>query len=235
VGTGDAIRLESGIVNLRASVLDNAAASDNCNVQINSLGSNVADDATCFSNAGSDKAVANVLLGPLKDNGGPTQTLALLPGSPAIDAVVGTCVVDVDQRGFDRPVDGDHNGAVVCDSGAFEFGAEPSSRSETSTRSNDEDDKPKETREQQQQRERTNRSDLDEYRVEGNVMEVHADADPPYVVIANRDGLVKVVLLGKDAAIAADSIKVGDYLEADGEKQNELLFEAESVSVKHPR
>jgi hypothetical protein len=26
------------------------------------------------------------LLGPLQDNGGPTQTMALLPGSPAVDA-----------------------------------------------------------------------------------------------------------------------------------------------------
>ena len=36
-------------------------------------------------------------LGPLQDNGGPTQTMALLPDSPAINAGTGT---DPDQRGF---------------------------------------------------------------------------------------------------------------------------------------
>ena len=44
------------------------------------------------------------------------------------------------------------------------------------------------------------------------------------------DGLVKVVLF-KDAANAAGSIRVGDYLEADGEKQHEQLFEATDVSI----
>jgi hypothetical protein len=33
-----------------------------------------------------DLLSVNPLLGPLQDNGGPTQTMALLPGSPAIDA-----------------------------------------------------------------------------------------------------------------------------------------------------
>ena len=54
------------------------------------------------------------------------------------------------------------------------------------------------------------------------------------MIIANKDGLVKVILLG-DAAKAAGSIRVGDYLEADGEKQNEQLFEATDVSISHPR
>ena len=44
----------------------------------------------------------------LKDNGGPTQTLALLPGSPAIDAADPDLCADppvdrVDQRGYVRP------------------------------------------------------------------------------------------------------------------------------------
>lgn len=56
------------------------------------------------------------LLGPPADNGGPTFTHALLPGSPAIDA--GQSSVAVDQRGFGRPVGAD-------DIGAFEFGATP--------------------------------------------------------------------------------------------------------------
>ena len=52
-------------------------------------------------------------LGPLADNGGTTQTHALLPGSPAIDAVVGTCPPpSSDQRSMPR--------TGTCDIGAFE-------------------------------------------------------------------------------------------------------------------
>lgn len=53
------------------------------------------------------------LLGPLADNGGPTQTMALLPGSPAIDA--GTTCVFEDQRGVFRPQ------GNYCDIGAYEY------------------------------------------------------------------------------------------------------------------
>ena len=43
------------------------------------------------------------LLGPLADNGGPTQTMALLPGSPAIGAGVAVAGVTTDQRGIPLP------------------------------------------------------------------------------------------------------------------------------------
>jgi hypothetical protein len=64
-------------------------------------------------------------LGPLADNGGPTLTHALLPGSPAIDAGNNAYATDFDQRGpgFPRIVNG------IIDIGAFEFqgaGAGPS-------------------------------------------------------------------------------------------------------------
>jgi hypothetical protein len=54
-------------------------------------------------------------LGPLAPNGGPTQTLALLAGSPAINAGAGCPATD--QRGFLRA------GVAPCDIGAFELGA----------------------------------------------------------------------------------------------------------------
>jgi hypothetical protein len=42
------------------------------------------------------------LLGPLADNGGPTLTHALLPGSPAIDAANAEAALALDQRGVGR-------------------------------------------------------------------------------------------------------------------------------------
>lgn len=60
--------------------------------------------------------------GPLTNNGGPTQTLALLPGSPAIDAGGnGSCAAD-DQRGVARPYNATGKATAICDMGAFEVG-----------------------------------------------------------------------------------------------------------------
>jgi FG-GAP-like repeat len=70
------------------------------------------------------------ILGPLKNNGGPTQTHALVAGSPAIDAGdPGGCrdssgaLLQTDQRGFARHVDGNQDSTARCDIGAVEFGA----------------------------------------------------------------------------------------------------------------
>lgn len=59
--------------------------------------------------------VADPKLGPLADNGGPTLTMALLPGSPAIDAGSAVGAPATDQRGVARP-----QGPGV-DIGAFEL------------------------------------------------------------------------------------------------------------------
>lgn len=87
----------------------------------------------------------------------------------------------------------------------------------------------KETQEQQQQRERTNRGNRDDIATEGNVTEVHLDANPPYVVLGNRDGAVRINLLCGDQCPV---IRVGDYIEVDGEKQHEQLYDAEQVTVR---
>jgi hypothetical protein len=60
------------------------------------------------------------LLGALANNGGPTPTHALLPGSPAIDRIPSAfCTVPTDQRGVLRPYAPIGGGA--CDVGAYEF------------------------------------------------------------------------------------------------------------------
>jgi len=72
---------------------------------------------------------ADPLLGPLKDNGGPTDTMAPLPGSPAINRIPGSSGVDfptTDQRGVTRPQ------GARADSGAVEL--VPSSATPTRTR-----------------------------------------------------------------------------------------------------
>jgi len=59
--------------------------------------------------------IGDPILGPMADNGGSTQTMALLHGSPAIDAGNGANCPATDQRGVARPLG---NG---CDIGAFEY------------------------------------------------------------------------------------------------------------------
>ena len=68
---------------------------------------------------GTGAAPLNPMLGALGNNGGPTQTHALLPGSPAINAGTSTGAPATDQRGVSRP-----QGAAV-DIGAFELIANP--------------------------------------------------------------------------------------------------------------
>src|ERR1700730_14736243 len=60
-------------------------------------------------------------LGPLANNGGPTQTLALPAGSPAVDGVpaTGASCFPTDQRGVTRPQ------GPNCDVGAFELQVAP--------------------------------------------------------------------------------------------------------------
>ncbi len=57
----------------------------------------------------------------LQNNGGQTETIALLPTSPAIDKGNPNDFPLTDQRGFSRPRDGDGNGSVLPDIGAFEL------------------------------------------------------------------------------------------------------------------
>lgn len=78
-----------------------------------SFGFNLDTTGTCDLNAAGDVPNGNPGLGALAANGGPTRTLALLPGSQAIDAGGSVCVA-TDQRGAPRPQ------GSACDIGAFE-------------------------------------------------------------------------------------------------------------------
>ncbi len=65
----------------------------------------------------------SAILASAEDHGGPTNTLALVAGSPAIDAVTGSSCPDptTDQRGVPRPQNGDGDAYADCDIGAFEL------------------------------------------------------------------------------------------------------------------
>ncbi len=68
---------------------------------------------------GTSNSLIDPRLGPLQDNGGPTWTMALLPGSPAINAGVAVPDVTTDQRGVYRPQ------GRAPDIGAFELQLPP--------------------------------------------------------------------------------------------------------------
>lgn len=84
-----------------------------------SLGNNLANDETCGFTAAGD-VIADPLLQPLADNGGPTMTHAIPVTSPAVDAGSNDDCTDSDQRGLARPVSSD-GGPAICDIGAYEW------------------------------------------------------------------------------------------------------------------
>ncbi len=90
-----------------------ASGAENCFGPVSSAGHNLESRNQSKFVAAGDRVDTDPRLGPLADNGGPTLTLALLTGSPAIDA--GLDCPAVDQRGVARPQ------GPGCDIGAFEL------------------------------------------------------------------------------------------------------------------
>ncbi len=88
--TNRGIRTLGGALTLQNSIIAGNAPPSNegCYGIVSSRGHNLIDtDAVCeLTPVPSDLVGVAPLLGPLADNGGPTGTHALLPGSPAIDA-----------------------------------------------------------------------------------------------------------------------------------------------------
>jgi CSLREA domain-containing protein len=110
---GGGVRVWLGSATLQNTIVANSLAGGNCS-RTASAGHNLSSDATCGGGPG-DILKTNPKLGPLADNGGPTQTLALLPGSPAVDRGNNATCATTDQRGVPRPV------GPACDIGAYEL------------------------------------------------------------------------------------------------------------------
>ncbi|MDQ3548482.1 MAG: PKD domain-containing protein [Chloroflexota bacterium] len=123
--SGGAIYNTGGSVTVRNSIVAYSRSSanpGNCSGAIDSASSNnLSDDASCGSSF-TQVASADIQLGPLARNDGPTQTFALGAGSVAIDAGNATLCALAKPSG---PGGVDQRGAMhmgTCDAGAFERG-----------------------------------------------------------------------------------------------------------------
>jgi len=117
---GSIVTLGLGITRIRNSIVA-FNSTFNCEGPIDDFGGNYSNDFSCGF-TGDDSVI---ILGPLADNGGPTETMALLGGDPVNGATVNCDALDengnptgipigVDQRYFPRPF------GIRCDSGAVE-------------------------------------------------------------------------------------------------------------------
>jgi hypothetical protein len=112
-----------GTTTLQDSIVANNSGG-NCGGAMTSNGYNLSSDSTCNFNGTGDLNNTDPKLGQLGNYGGPTQTIPLLSGSPAIDEGNPKGCTDghghllkTDQRGKPRPDKEDTGG---CDMGAYE-------------------------------------------------------------------------------------------------------------------
>lgn len=108
-------------LSMSMSVVANGQGGPNCGggQPVTDVGYNVDSGSTCgFSTASHSMSNTDPRLGPLANNGGSTQTMALPSGSPGVDAIptsTSGCPGTTDQRGISRPQ------GVGCDVGAYEL------------------------------------------------------------------------------------------------------------------
>ncbi len=118
-GEGGGIEIHLSIVNNIGGSIVAANTGGDCSVSgfLIDQGYNLSSDSSCGFTASTSQQNTNPMLASgLANNGGPTQTLALLDGSPAINKIpASACTVTTDQRGISRPQ------GPACDIGAFEF------------------------------------------------------------------------------------------------------------------
>lgn len=133
-GTGDNIFNDTASLSIGNSIVAYAGEGGNCfnnEGTLNSLGHNLESGDSCGFAAEGDLVNTPAFLGPLQSNGGLTTTHALLPESPAIDFGSNADCPGFDQRGFARPADGNLDGSLVCDIGAFELDSSSATPSST--------------------------------------------------------------------------------------------------------
>jgi len=115
VGQGDTIGNAGGTFFVKNSIVYCAAEGTNGFGSIFDAGNNINSDATDLFTNSTSYNNTNPLLGTLGNYGGPTQTVPLLLGSPAINAADPLAFPPTDQRGYPRP------SGSAPDIGAFEY------------------------------------------------------------------------------------------------------------------
>ena len=110
------IATTAGLVTARNTIVgDNRGGDCATSGPLASAGHNLFTNQDCGPRLSLGDVVAvSARLGPLANNGGPTQTMAVLVGSPAVDAGDANGCPATDQRGVSRPQ------GTGCDIGAFE-------------------------------------------------------------------------------------------------------------------
>jgi hypothetical protein len=121
--TGGGVRNSTGSATIQNSIIAYNSRG-NCFGTMTSNGYNLSSDDTCNFTSTGDLNNTDPMLGLLQYNGGPTQTMALPSGSPAVDTGNPNGCTDglghllkTDQRGKPRPDTEDTGG---CDMGAYE-------------------------------------------------------------------------------------------------------------------
>jgi len=117
LSSGGAICNSNGTVNLYNTIVAYSISGSNCWGTMSDLGYNLSSDSSAGFSAAGSLNNADPKLGPLDDYGGPTFTMALLTGSPAIDGGSTASAPATDQRGRSRPY------GAAADIGAFESSA----------------------------------------------------------------------------------------------------------------
>jgi hypothetical protein len=119
-GTGGGIESVAGTTKLTATIVAASFAGGACSGTVTDGGYNIDDDGSCrfVSPSISDSPLLDSTLGALTPNGGPTETVPLLPGSPAIKKVLLSAdCPNPDQRGAKRK--------GRCDIGAYSTKGNP--------------------------------------------------------------------------------------------------------------
>lgn len=111
---GGGIDNSGGTVRLRNSIVANSPSGGNASGGVIDEQFNISSDASCNFTLPGSLNNTDPLLGPLANNGGFAPSIALLPGSPAIDAAPSASTPATDQRGVVRPQ------FAAPDIGAFE-------------------------------------------------------------------------------------------------------------------
>jgi hypothetical protein len=212
-GSGAGIAIETGTLTIRNSIVagNTAAANADCVFagtnfsSVTSQGHNIigTTDGCAFTATTGDQIGADPKLGPLTNHGGPTETMALLSGSaaldtgdPAVPGSGGTACEATDQRGTTRPQ------GTACDIGAYEAGGTPTT---TTTLPDDECGEPVPTYES---------------------IDCRLDALIEQLEAADDLGKVKTSLLRSSTAAREKKVAAENLDPSDTKKQKKLLKKA---------